>query len=186
MQTEGLVTSKVIFALSLAAMLLACAHDKAGESARSEGTSVAQGAEKPHESAAARRAEQAEERAARSEEHERSVPNEHREPASADTRPNREPDNSAVNESERKGASTAMDQGNGELDIKLTQSIRKALMADDTLSFTAKNAKIITNEGHVTLRGPVKTAAEKEAIYKKAVSAAGRGRVTNELEIDGD
>ena len=95
------------------------------------------------------------------------------------------PDNTGINERDRNSANlTPMDQGNGEVDIDLTQRIRKAVMADDSLSFTAKNAKIITRDGRVTLRGPVKSAAERDAIYKCAVSAAGVGRVTNELEVE--
>jgi hyperosmotically inducible periplasmic protein len=95
------------------------------------------------------------------------------------------PDNTGVNERDRSGAQlTPMDQGNGEVDRDITQRIRKAVMADDSLSFTAKNTKIITRDGRVTLRGPVKSAAEKDAIYKCAVSAAGVGRVMNELEVD--
>lgn len=96
----------------------------------------------------------------------------------------RAPNNTGVNERDRNDAHpTPMDQGNGEIDIDLTQRIRKAVMADDSLSFTAKNAKIITRDGRVTLRGPVGSAAEKDAIYKCAVSAAGVGHVTNELEV---
>lgn len=94
------------------------------------------------------------------------------------------PDNTAVNERDRNNANvTPMDQGNGEVDVDLTQRIRKAVMADESLSFTAKNAKIITRAGRVTLRGPVNSAAEKDAVYKYAVSAAGVGHVSNELEV---
>lgn len=76
-----------------------------------------------------------------------------------------------------------LDQGNSEIDIDLTQRIRKAVMADDTLSFKAKNVKIITRDGHVTLRGSVKTPEEKAAIGKSAVAAAGVAHVTNQIEI---
>jgi hyperosmotically inducible periplasmic protein len=95
------------------------------------------------------------------------------------------PNNTGINERDRGSEKlTPMDQGNSEVDIDLTQRIRKAVMADDSLSFSAKNTKIITRDGRVTLRGPVKTAAEKDAIYKCAVSAAGVGHVTNELEVE--
>jgi hyperosmotically inducible protein len=77
----------------------------------------------------------------------------------------------------------ALDQGNSEIDIDLTQRIRKAVMDDDTLSFKAKNVKIITRDGHVTLRGEVKTAAEKAAIAKTAIGAAGVAHVTNQIEV---
>jgi osmotically-inducible protein OsmY len=81
---------------------------------------------------------------------------------------------------------TPMDQGNGEIDLELTQRIRKSVVGDDSLSFGAKNVKIITRDGHVTLRGTVNSAAEKDAIFKTAVSHAGVGHVTNQLEVDND
>jgi hyperosmotically inducible periplasmic protein len=78
-----------------------------------------------------------------------------------------------------------MDQGNSEIDIDMTQRIRRAVM-DADLSFTAKNVKIITRDGHVVLRGPVNSAAEKDAIFKLATSNAGAGHVTNQLEVKSD
>ena len=55
-------------------------------------------------------------------------------------------------------------------------------MADDTLSTTAKNIKIITVNGTVTLRGPVETAGERLSIVEKANTVA-NGRVDNQLEV---
>jgi hyperosmotically inducible protein len=77
----------------------------------------------------------------------------------------------------------ALDQGNSEIDLDTTQRIRKAVMADDALSFSAKNVKIITRDGHVTLRGGVKTPEEKQAIGKHALGVAGASHVTNQLEV---
>ena len=77
---------------------------------------------------------------------------------------------------------TPMDQSNDPADLKLTRNIRKALMADDSLSTTAQNIKIITAKGKVTLRGPVATAKEKAVIGKKAQKFA-KGRVDNQLEV---
>ncbi len=77
---------------------------------------------------------------------------------------------------------TPMDQSNDPKDLELTRDIRKALMADDTLSTTAQNIKIITSHGKVTLRGPVATAKEKAVIGKKAQKLA-KGRVDNQLEV---
>jgi hyperosmotically inducible protein len=57
------------------------------------------------------------------------------------------------------------------------------VVGDDALSFTAKNVKIITQEGRVVLRGPVKTAAERAAIAAHANKIAGPGRVDNQLEV---
>jgi hyperosmotically inducible periplasmic protein len=78
---------------------------------------------------------------------------------------------------------TSGDQSESAGDIKLTQEIRKAVVADDTLSTTAQNVKIITVGGIVTLRGPVQTAEEKAKIAAKAEQIAGGGKVQNQLEV---
>ena len=71
-------------------------------------------------------------------------------------------DNTKVNERDRDDRTlTAMDQGNGEHDVKITQQIRQSVMDDDSLSFNAKNVKIITVDGKVTLRGPVASSKER-------------------------
>ena len=57
------------------------------------------------------------------------------------------------------------------------------MVSDDSLSTTAKNVKIITNDGVVTLRGPVKSEHEKQAIAAKAQQVAGVQRVDNQLEV---
>jgi len=80
-------------------------------------------------------------------------------------------------------AVTATDQKENAADLKITQKIRQAVMADDSLSLTAKNSKIITQDGHVTLRGPVKSAAERNAIAAHANRVA-TGHVDNQLEIE--
>ena len=74
------------------------------------------------------------------------------------------------------------DQSNDPADIKMTAAIRKMVVNDDSLSMTAKNVKIITIEGAVTLRGPVETRGEKTAIESHA-KHAGAKQITNELEI---
>jgi len=94
------------------------------------------------------------------------------------------PDNTGVNERDsHSDAVMPLNQGNNEIDLDLTQRIRQKVMADDTLSFTAKNVKIISEDGHVTLRGPVNTEAEKATIGDTAIDAAGAGHVTNQLEV---
>jgi len=93
-------------------------------------------------------------------------------------------DNTRVNERDRAStALTPMDQGESQADRDMTQSIRKSVIADDSLSFTAKNVKIITRDGRVTLRGAVNIAREKATIEKSAKELAGAKKVTNELEI---
>ena len=97
-----------------------------------------------------------------------------------------EPDNTATNERDRSGQTrTSGDQSNSSADLKTTQAIRRALMKDGELSMTAKNIKIITAGGQVTLRGPVKTAEEKAKIDQLAKSAAGGARIDDQLEVKG-
>jgi len=94
------------------------------------------------------------------------------------------PDNSRVNARDRDPkALTPMDQGGSEADRKITQAIRQAVVKDGSLSFTAKNVKIITINGKVTLRGPVKSDAERASIEAAAKSAAGVTQVDNQLEV---
>jgi hyperosmotically inducible protein len=96
------------------------------------------------------------------------------------------PDNTGINERDRSGETkTSGDQLNSSADLKTTQAIRQALMKDDELSMTAKNIKVITANGHVTLRGPVKTAQEKTKIDQLAKSAAGGAQIDNQLDVKG-
>ena len=94
-------------------------------------------------------------------------------------------DNTAKNQRDRSGETkTSGDQSNSPEDLKTTQAIRKALMKDSSLSVTAKNIKIITADGQVTLRGPVKSADEKSRIDQLAKSSAGKAKIDNQLEIE--
>lgn len=93
-------------------------------------------------------------------------------------------DNSARNVRDRNDKTlTPMDQGGSEADRDLTATIRRAIVADDALSTDAHNVKIITQDQVVTLRGPVKSAAEKAAVAAKAQQAKGVKRVDNQLEV---
>ena len=93
-------------------------------------------------------------------------------------------DNSGRNARDRSGDTlTAGDQSNSSSAIKITAAIRRAVMKDDSLSMMAKNVKIITTDGMVTLRGPVKTAAEKATIAKLAEANAGGAKVMDQLHI---
>jgi len=94
------------------------------------------------------------------------------------------PDNSGTNVRDRNDQTkTAGDQSESEADRTISQNIRQALTADDSLSTNGKNAKIITIDGKVTLRGPVKSDQEKAAIAAKAQQVAGVKNVDNQLEI---
>jgi len=95
-----------------------------------------------------------------------------------------EVDNTRRNVRDRDGATLLPgDQGNSESDRTTTQLIRKALVKDSGLSMTAKNVKIITVNGVVTLRGVVKTEQEKSDIAAKAKQVAGLTEVNNQLEV---
>jgi hyperosmotically inducible periplasmic protein len=94
------------------------------------------------------------------------------------------PDNTATNERDRSSETqTSGDQSNSKDDVNTTAAIRRAVVKDDSLSATAKNVKIITANGTVTLRGPVKTDAEKAKIAELAQSAAGNAKIDNQLEV---
>ena len=80
-------------------------------------------------------------------------------------------------------ARTSGDQSNSPEDIKTTAAIRRAIVADHSLTLTATNVKIITADGKVTLRGPVKTAAEKSKIAQLAKKEAGHATIDNQLEV---
>ena len=93
-------------------------------------------------------------------------------------------DNTAKNERDKSGdTKTSGDQSNSPEDIKITAAIRRAVVADKSLSMTAKNVKIITANGVVTLRGPVNNASEKATIGKLAKSGAGKLKIDNQLEV---
>jgi len=96
------------------------------------------------------------------------------------------PDNTGRNVRDRSGVTlTPGDQSESEVDRTLTQRIRQAVVADEELSTTAKNIKIITINGVVTLRGPVKSSQEKGMIEAKAQQIAGADKVDSQLEIIG-
>src|SRR5213080_5355131 len=96
------------------------------------------------------------------------------------------PDNTATNERDRSGESkTSGEQSNSSADLKITQAIRQALLKARELSTTAKNIKVITANGQVTLRGPVKTAQEKAKIDQLAKSAAVGAQIDDQLEVKG-
>ena len=95
-----------------------------------------------------------------------------------------EPDNSGRNVRDADGTTkTAGDQSESETDRTITQNVRQAVTADDSISTNGKNVKIITVDGTVTLRGPVKSEQEKTNIAAKAQQIAGVKKVDNQLEI---
>jgi hyperosmotically inducible periplasmic protein len=91
------------------------------------------------------------------------------------------PDNTKKNKD--RTSPTADQQKMNRTDRAITQKIRKAIHADKSLSTYAHNIKIITQDGKVTLRGPVRSEDEKNNLQAKAVAVAGQENVTNQLEI---
>jgi osmotically-inducible protein OsmY len=94
------------------------------------------------------------------------------------------PDNSGVNVRDRApDAKTAGAAGQTKSDVQLAADIRKGIM-DTKMSMNAKNSKIVVQSGKVTLRGPVKTQEEKDAIGRIAIDVAGAANVDNQLEVE--
>ena len=77
---------------------------------------------------------------------------------------------------------TPEDQKENEGDIKITAAIRQAVVKNESLSVNAQNAKIITRDGVVTLRGPVESKAESMKLQEIAKQTPGVVRVDNQLE----
>lgn len=94
------------------------------------------------------------------------------------------PDNTKMNAQDRDKASpTADQQKDNRSDREITQQIRQSVIKDKSLSTYAHNVKIITQNGQVTLKGPVRSEDEKRAIEGKATEVAGENKVTSELNI---
>ena len=90
-------------------------------------------------------------------------------------------DNSAMNKAHSK---TADQQSDATSDRMLTKHIRQALIADKSLSMYGHNVKIIARQGMVTLKGPVHSDEEKQAIASKAAEVAGSpDKITNQLTV---
>ncbi|MBY0544589.1 MAG: BON domain-containing protein [Gammaproteobacteria bacterium] len=70
-----------------------------------------------------------------------------------------------------------------EPDRNMMRRIRKAVVDDTSLSTDAQNVKIISVNGHVTLKGPVSSSEEKRKIEAKAIAVAGKDNVANELSV---
>jgi len=102
-------------------------------------------------------------------------------PAASDST---EADNTQRNSSEQnRDTNTAEKQSSSKDDLALTQKIRQAVMKDGSLSMNAKNVKIIAQNGKITLKGPVESQQEKDAIATKAGEIAGKDNVDDQLEV---
>lgn len=80
---------------------------------------------------------------------------------------------------------TASDQPENENDRKIAQQIRQKVVEDNSLSTTAHNVTIVSQNGNVTLRGNVKDQSEKEKVAAAAKQVAGVNKVDNQLQVSG-
>ena len=93
-------------------------------------------------------------------------------------------DNTRRNVRDRVGQTlTPLDQGNTKADLDTTAQIRKDIIAGKNMSVNARNVKIITSQGQVTLLGPVNTAEERRLIGEIAIRIARSENVDNQLEV---
>jgi hyperosmotically inducible protein len=96
-------------------------------------------------------------------------------------------DNTKVNKRDRSSSERTADQAKETTsDRDIMQKIRRAIVADKSLSTYAHNVKVISEHGKVTLKGPVHTEDEKKTIEAKAIEIAGAGNVTNNISVKGD
>ncbi len=101
-----------------------------------------------------------------------------------DSSPSTAPDNTKVNDRDRNtGEVTADQQKENRPDLDITRDIRRSIMQDKSLSSYAHNVKIISQNGMVTLKGPVRSEDDKMAIESKAAAVVGRNKVTSQLEV---
>jgi hyperosmotically inducible periplasmic protein len=93
-------------------------------------------------------------------------------------------DNTKVNQRDRNADQpTADQQTSNRSDRDITQQIRRSIVKDKSLSTYAHNVKIVTQNGQVTLKGPVRSDEEKRAIEAKAAEIAGDSKVTSQLDV---
>jgi len=94
------------------------------------------------------------------------------------------PDNTRINQRDQSQKEPTADQQNpSRSDSDITRDIRRSITRDKALSTYAKNIKIITQNGTVTLRGPVRSEEEKKTIEAKATEVAGASHVKSEIDI---
>jgi hyperosmotically inducible periplasmic protein len=95
------------------------------------------------------------------------------------------PDNTTVNKRDRNaGEATADQQKANATDTELTRKIRRSIMADKSLSTYAHNIKIISQNGVITLKGPVQSDNEKRSVVAKAVAVTGSAdTVTDQISV---
>jgi osmotically-inducible protein OsmY len=90
------------------------------------------------------------------------------------------PDNTAQNKGDTQ---TADKQSNAKADRDITAKVRKEIVGDKDLSTYAHNVKVITVNGAVTLKGPVKSEDEKAKVAELAATVVSADKITNELTV---
>lgn len=94
-------------------------------------------------------------------------------------------DNTKINQRDRnQNEPTADQQKENSSDRMLAQQVRRALVKDKSLSTYAHNIKVIAQDGVVTLKGPVHSDEEKQAVEAKAAEAAGGpDKIKSEIDV---
>jgi len=92
------------------------------------------------------------------------------------------PDNTKINKTDA-AKPTADQQKQNKTDVEITREIRQLVIKDKLLSTYAHNVKIVTQNGNVTLSGPVNSDGEKKSVEAKANQIAGADHVKSEIQI---
>jgi hyperosmotically inducible periplasmic protein len=104
--------------------------------------------------------------------------------ARAQQRTDPQADNTKMNQRDRNSNEATADQQKANpSDRDISQQIRKSIASDKSLSSYGHNVKVITQNGMVTLKGPVRSEDEKKAVEDKAAEVAGADKVTNEIDV---
>jgi hyperosmotically inducible periplasmic protein len=95
------------------------------------------------------------------------------------------PDNTKINKRDRdRSQPTADQQKENQSDRELARNVRRSLVKDKSLSSYAHNIKVVAQNGTITLKGPVRSAEEKQAIEAKAAEVAGGAdKINSQIEV---
>ena len=91
-----------------------------------------------------------------------------------------QPDNTRVN---KNNSPSADQQKETKGDRDLAAKIRKSITDDKSLSTYAHNVKVIVQNGEVTLKGPVRSEQESQAIQAKAQDLTSPSAIHNEMTV---
>lgn len=94
-----------------------------------------------------------------------------------------DPSNTVNNQRDRGDTVLPTDQSERAPDLRVTADIRKAIVDDPSMSTNARNVKIVTAKGTITLRGVVQSEAEKAAVLSKADALRGSNQIEDKLEV---